>query len=181
MAIRKIFIALSLLFALNVNAQEHFTLWYGINHAGETHNSYNKDDNRFKFANFGLDYTDNIAGKWDWTAGLGYNSKGVDYQANYIQAEGNAGYRLIDINKSRLSVFTGPYVGIKVRDNAHDWLGGSPVEYNTFSCGWQAGLGFIYSCLAFKISYEHAFTNIDSDLAYSHKTYQWFARIGVRF
>lgn len=178
--LRKFFMTLTFLFAIHAHAQEHFTLWYGVNYAGETNSSYYNDDDRFKFLNVGLDYTDKIAEKWDWTVGAALNSKGVHFKASYIQVEGNASYCLAEDGRTKLSAFTGPYMGVKVLGNESDWDGGS-MNYNTFSCGWQAGLGFTYSCLVLKLGYEHAFTNIESDLVYSHKTYQWFARVGLRF
>lgn len=178
--LRKIFMVLTFIFPIHAQAQEHFTLWYGVNYAGETSSFFDSSDNRFKFLNIGLDYTDKIAEKWDWSVGASLNSKGVRFKASYIQVEGNASYCLVEGVNAKFLAFTGPYMGVKVLGNESDWDGGS-MNYNSFSCGWQAGLGFTYSCLALKLGYEHAFTNIDSDLVHSHKTYQWFARVGLRF
>ncbi len=182
--LRKIFIILITTFAMSAHAQEHFTLWYGINYAGETNQTYSSDDKRFRFLNVGVDYTNSIADKWDWSVGASVNSKGACYKATYVQAEGNASYCLLGENKTKLSVFSGPYVGVKVSGNESsfdygDSDRGSKNKYNAFSCGWQAGLGVTCSYLSFKVGYEHAFTNIASDMLYSHKTYQWFARIGL--
>lgn len=185
---KKIFLLLTLILSTYAQAQEHFTLWYGVNYAGETNADKASDDTNFKFLNVGIDYTNKLAEKWDWTVGASVNTKSVSCNASYIQAEGNASYSLARGNNAKLAIFTGPYIGVRVSGEApvadyhfYDYgKSNTSRNYdnkcNTFSCGWQAGLGMTFSYLSLKVGYEHAFTDIYA----SHKTYQWFARIGLK-
>ena len=165
-------------------SSQNVTLWYGVNYGKKT-SAY---DNEWKFVNFGLDYTAPIKNRFDWTAGLGYNTKGDTETVGYIQGEGNVGYSVVQNDKFNLQVLTGPFVAVKVNHDNGDELydvgtGGNhgdpclnPPSYNTFSCGWQAGAVLRYSRLSLKVGYEHSFTNVYG----SYKTMEWFARVGVR-
>lgn len=162
--------------ALEANSQ-NVTLWYGMNYGKET-SAY---DNEWKFVNFGLDYTAPIKEMFDWTVGLGYNTKGDTDRIGYIQAEGNVGYNVVQSGKFGLEVLTGPFVAVKVSNDNGDWISDVGPEcnsysYNTFSCGWHAGVILRYSRLSLKVGYEHSFTNVYGP----YKTIEWFARIGVR-
>lgn len=170
--------------ALGVSAQ-NFTLWYGANYGKET----SADNNTWHFANFGIDYTAPIKGKFCWTAGLGYNTKGDTDRIGYVQAEGNVGYNAVESGKFSLQLLTGPFVAIKVNhgygddmlyysnnNESPDYPCFKSTSYNVFSCGWQVGVQLCYSRVALKTGFEQAFTNVYG----GSKTCEWFVRLGVR-
>ncbi len=182
----RLFLSICLLLAALFTNAQTTTLWYGVNYGNETNNRYN-NSKEWRFANFGIDYTSPINKTFDWTAGLGYNTKGGSLRANYIQAEGNVGYNFIKTDAFAMKILTGPFIAVKVNsDYEADYAPDQEIVpsgkggYNTFSCGWQAGLGISYKIISLKIGYEHAFTNIESEVDRSHKTFEWFARIGIR-
>lgn len=173
---RLIFLFSFICVALGASSQ-NMTLWYGVNYGKKT-SAY---DNEWKFVNFGLDYTAPIKGRFNWTAGLGYNTKGDTDRMGYVQAEGNVGYNVVHGDKFNLQVLTGPFVAVKINHDNGGWISdvgpkGDSYSYNTFSCGWQAGAVLRYSRLSLKVGYEHSFTNVYGP----YKTLEWFARVGVR-
>lgn len=182
---KKFIFLFSFVFVTLGASSQNITLWYGVNYGKETNTLYDYGT-EWRFANFGLDYTAQINKSFDWTVGLGYNSKGCSYKANYIQAEGNVGYNVVKAGKFSLQPFTGPFMAVAVKrydssetmgynDNSH-YVEPSRHRYNAFSCGWQVGVQLCYSRVALKTGFEQAFTNVDD----GSKTYEWFIRLGVR-
>ena len=136
---------------------QHWTVWYGV---GLSQYAITKDvvstaPASWRFANAGVDYRIPV-GRWDFTLGAGFNTKGSSYRVHFAQLEGNAGYRFVETQKHfSVSAFTGPYFGVKVADDKDIWVTYSPV-----SVGWQGGLLLRYRPVSLKVGYERSFNTL---------------------
>ncbi len=136
-------------------AAQRWTVWYGINYTNEIKNG---PLNQWRIANGGVDYTIPVS-RWDYTAGVGFNTKGSSHRVNYVQLEGNAGYRFIDTPYGfRVSALAGPFFGIRVADDRYDWVPNYDATNPTLF-GWQAGVLMKFNFIALKIGYEQALTS----------------------
>ena len=114
---KKILFLLLLISVVSPVAAQRWTVWYGINYTNEIKNG---PLNQWRIANGGVDYTIPVS-RWDYTAGVGFNTKGSSHRVNYVQLEGNAGYRFIDTPYGfRVSALAGPFFGIRVADDRYE-------------------------------------------------------------
>lgn len=163
--------ALFAIVAVGASAQKNFTVWYGANIA-----NLNADGSKseFKPLNFGVAYTAPLADAFDWSAGLGYVTKGAkEWDPGFIQLEANAGWNFVSSDEAKVGLFTGPALGFMVaKDDMDD-------EAKTFHFGWQAGAKASWKFLSFKVGYEYGFCKItDYD---DSKPYEVFFRVGYNF
>lgn len=133
---------------------QRWTVWYGVNYSGEMKSL--EPHSEWRLANAGLDYTLPVA-RWDFTGGIGLNTKGGYTRVNYAQLEGNVGYRFVDTPTGfRVSAMTGPCFGIRVADDlgeVPDYLMTKPAII-----GWQAGVLMKFKYIALKVGYEQSLT-----------------------
>lgn len=187
---KKIILILSFL-ALALSAQaQRWTVWYGVNLSNEMKNGPLKE---WHFANGGVDYTIPVS-QWDFTVGAGLHTTGGVRRINYAQVESNAGYRFLDTDKGfKLSVLTGPFLGIRVADDRNYWAP-LPPEVKPATWGWQAGVLLRFRPVALKIGYQQAvegyydpvvssqFHTADGRLTYpTTKCHSLFIRLGFTF
>ena len=162
---KKILFLLLLISVVSPAAAQRWTVWYGINYSGNTNDP--QLFYQWRLANAGVDYTFPMS-RWDFTGGVGFNTKGADARVNYAQIEGNVGYRFIDTPKGfRVSAFTGPCFGIRVADDQGDKVPihiiretTSDEQIDSAICptlfGWHAGLSMKLRFIALKIGYERS-------------------------
>lgn len=169
---------------------QHWTVWYGVGLSNEMKAG---PLTQWHFANGGVDYTI-PASRWDFTIGAGLSTKGGLLRANYVQLEGNAGYRFLDLPYGfRLSALMGPFFGVRVADNRKDWVPFMP-ELKPCLFGWQAGFLLGFKFVALKIGYEQALTgyydksvstqyvNADGKPSFpTSKPHSLFIRLGFEF
>lgn len=187
---RIIYVLAFVCMAIGAHAQ-HFTLWYGTNFGAGTDKPNTLTGNYWRFANFGLDYTSRLKDSFDWTAGLGYNTKGGDSWASYLQLEGNVGYNVVNRESLKLAFLTGPFVSLKVKDNFDNYVcpGNADINkgyYAKMVFGWQFGVGLSYRFMSLKLGYERPITSIFNEkymdyMDYKYTPYELFIRLGVRF
>ena len=165
-------VAFTLCLALGAKAQNNFTVWYGINSSNVSLDG-GSAGSEFKALNFGLSYTDAINDKFDWSAGVGYVTKGAEeWSPGFIQLEGSGAWNFFSNTDAKIGIFTGPSISFMVlKDDAENT--------KTFGVGWQAGLAAAYKFLSFKLGYEYGFTDVlDGGKS---KPSQIYFRIGYNF
>lgn len=130
----------------------------------------------FKALNIGVSYTASINEDFDWSAGVGYVTKGFkDWDPGFIQLEGNGAWNFVKNKDAKVGIFTGPYISFFVAKDDIDEL----FDTNTFDVGWQGGVTASYKFLALKVGYEYGFCNPIKDI--DAKTGEFFFRVGFRF
>lgn len=167
---KKIFmIALLAVVALSVNAQTGIRVWYGANVSG---NDADGAKSEFKALNFGVDYTRPINDIFDWSAGVGYQTKGVkEWDPGYIQIEANGAWNFVKNDDFRVNLFTGPALAFVVsKDDA---------DPKTVDFGWQGGVQGYYKNVSLKIGYEYGFLDVFD--GGDCKPWQVFFRLGYTF
>ena len=165
--------------ATNSFAQK-WTLWYGVNYFQES--MYDRWVSSWRYANAGVDYSFSVS-NWDFTAGVGLNTKGGLGRVNFVQVETNASYRLINTsNHFSMAVFGGPFLGVKIASDINNW---APLpNYNPLSTGIQTGIMFKKNWISLKLGYEKPFITIihgDKLSPAPDKPYSLFTRIGFSF
>lgn len=165
-------VALFAIVAVGASAQKNFTIWWGGNVADV---SGDLDvSSAFKALNIGVSYTAPIDDAFDWSAGVGYVTKGCeDWSPGFIQLEGNAAWNFVKGEESKVGIFTGPYLGFMVTDDDMAW------DTNTVDFGWQGGLVGAWKFLSLKVGYEYGFCNLMKEI--DTKPGEFFFRVGVRF
>lgn len=164
-------VALFAIVAVGASAQKNFTIWWGGNVADMSGDVDVKSE--FKALNIGVSYTAPIADAFDWSAGVGYVTKGFkDWDPGFIQLEGNAAWNFVKSDDAKVGIFTGPYLGFLV---AKDDAEGT----NTVDFGWQGGIVGSWKFLSLKLGYEYGFCNIVKEV--DTKPGEFFFRVGVRF
>ena len=168
-----LFMALFAIVAVSASAQKNITIWWGGN-VSTVSTSGSSPDNSFKALNVGVSYTAPIDDQFDWSAGVGYVTKGFkDWSPGFLQFEGNGAWNFVKRDNMKVNFFTGPYLGFMLdKDHAGDYA-------NTVDFGWQGGLGATIKCVSAKIGYEYGFTNIVSDA--KSKPGDFFFRVGITF
>ena len=163
-------IALLAVVALGANAQSGIRVWYGANIADV---DVDGSKSEFKALNIGVDYTAAISDALDWTAGVGYLTKGCkNWDPGYLQLEGNGSWNFVKNDDFKASIFTGPYVGFMVaKDDAE--------EVKKVDFGWQGGVQGYYKNISLKVGYEYGF--IDVFKGGDSKPSQIFFRVGYTF
>lgn len=162
-------VALFAVVALGASAQNGFRVWYGVNIAG---NDAEGAKSEFKALNIGVDYTAAINETFNWSAGVGYQTKGMkEWDPGYLQIEANGSWNFVKDDDVKLGLFTGPYVGFAVvKDDA---------EPETVDFGWQGGVQGYYKNISLKIGYEYGFLDVFEKI--DSKPYQIFFRLGYTF
>lgn len=177
---KKLFLmALLCVAAISASAQQNITVWYGANVSGVTFDG-DSPDSGFKPLNLGVSYTAPLADAFDWSAGLGYVTKGFgktdgdeDWNPGFIQLEGNASWKFVNQDMVKVGLFTGPYVSFLVNKDDVE-------ELNTVDFGWQAGVQAMYSRVSLKVGYELGFCDL---VKHDFESKQWnvFFRLGYSF
>lgn len=164
--------ALFAIVAVGASAQGNVTVWWGGNFADISGDVDVKSE--FKALNIGVSYTAPIDDTFDWSAGVGYVTKGCkEWDPGFIQLEANGAWNLVKDSDMKFNIFTGPYLGFMVaKDDADDGA-------NTVDFGWQGGLGLTYKFLSAKVGYEYGFCNIVKKI--DSKPGEFFFRVGVTF
>ncbi len=167
---KSLLIALFAIVALGASAQNGFRVWYGANISG---NNADGAKSEFKALNIGVDYTAAINETFDWSAGVGYQTKGSkEWDPGYIQIEGNGNWNFVKSDDIKVGLFTGPYVGFMIaKDDAE--------EVETVDFGWQGGVQGFYKQFSLKAGYEYGFSDVSK--GGSSKPYQIFFRLGYSF
>lgn len=157
--------------AIGASAQKNFTVWWGGNIADVDGDFDVKSE--FKALNIGVSYTAPINESFDWSAGLGYVTKGCkEWDPGFIQLEGNGAWNFVKGGDAKVGVFTGPYVSFLIAKDDME-------ETNTFDFGWQGGIAASYKFLSLKVGYEYGFCNLVDDV--DGKSGDLFFRVGFRF
>lgn len=164
-------VALFAIVAVGASAQKNFTVWWGGNIADMSGDWDVKSE--FKALNIGVSYTAPINDQFDWSAGVGYVTKGCkDWDPGFIQLEGNAAWNFVNNGEAKVGIFTGPYLGFMVSDDDME-------DTNTVDFGWQGGIGASWNFLSLKVGYEYGFCNLVKEV--DTKPGEFFFRVGVRF
>lgn len=164
-------VALFAVVAIGASAQKNFTVWWGGNIADVDGDFDVKSE--FKALNIGVSYTAPISGDFDWSAGLGYVTKGCkEWDPGFIQLEGNGAWNFVNNGDAKVGLFTGPYISFLVNKDDME-------PANTFDFGWQGGVTAAYKFLSLKVGYEYGFCNLVEDV--EGKAGEFFFRVGFRF
>ena len=164
-------VALFAIVAVGASAQKNFTIWWGGNVADMSGDFDVKSE--FKALNIGVSYTAPISDAFDWSAGVGYVTKGCkDWDPGFIQLEGNAAWNFVKGEDAKVGIFTGPYLGFLVAKDDME-------ETNTVDFGWQGGIAGAWKFLSLKLGYEYGFCNMVKE--FDTKPGEIFFRVGVRF
>lgn len=165
-------VALFAIVAVGASAQKNWTIWWGGNVADVSMDDPLNPKSSFKALNIGVSYTAPIADAFDWSAGVGYVTKGFkDWDPGFIQLEGNAAWNFVTSDEAKVGIFTGPYLGFAVSDD--------DADMNTVDFGWQGGVVGSWKFLSLKLGYEYGFCNIVKEI--NTKPGEFFFRIGFRF
>lgn len=172
-----LFIALLCCTAMGASAQKNWTVWFGINLANMDLEGQSTEAVA-QGLNLGVMYTQPFAEKFDWNAGLSYQTKGYKqkhggtWSPGLLQLDGSVGWNPIEAGSAKIGLVTGPMLNyIVVKDDAEG--------INEFGFGWQIGARATFRSFVVGAGYEYNITKTYSDFRSNMNNI--YIRLGWRF
>ena len=170
------FMTLLCLATVGASAQKNWTVWFGINLA-DVDVSGHDTETVAQGLNLGVQYTQAIKEKFDWSAGLSYQTKGFQehggtWSPGVLQLDGNVGWNALEAGKAKIGLVTGPYLTyLAVKD-------GQP-DAEEFGLGWQLGARATFRSFIVSAGYEYTITDAFDSVSGNQSNI--YIRLGWRF